>query len=75
MVSTKSKKKSMEIKARDPYKTFRVFALFIGILFLIVGMRSLSFGDSAGALLNGIAGLLFLVASYSFFRKKKVGIK
>ena len=70
MVSTKSKKNTQIIR-RDPYKTFRVLTLFIGILFFIVGMRFLSFGDSAGALLNGIAGLLFLVASYSFFRKKK----
>lgn len=70
MASLKSTKNT-QIMRRDPYKTFRVLTLFIGILFLIVGMGFLSFGDSAGALLNGIAGLLFLVASYSFFRKKK----
>lgn len=71
MVSTKNKKKNIEIKPRDPYKNFRILTFFIGILFFLVGMRSLSFGDSAGALLNGIAGLLFLMASYTFFRKKK----
>lgn len=70
MVSTKSKKNT-QIEPRDPYKTFRVLTLFTGVLFLLVGTRSLSFGDSAGALLNGIAGLFFLMASYIFFKKKK----
>lgn len=71
MVSTKNKKKNTQIMPRDPYKSFRLLTFFAGILFLIVGTRSLSFGDSAGALLNGLAGLLFLAASYIFFKKKK----
>ncbi|HNR44991.1 MAG TPA: hypothetical protein PLI06_00410 [Methanofastidiosum sp.] len=70
MVSIKSKK-NIQIKPRDPYKTFRILTFFIGVLFLLVGIRSLSFGDSAGALLNGIAGLFFFMASYVFFKKKK----
>ncbi len=70
MVSTKNKKNT-KIKARDPYKSFRLLTFFAGILFLIVGMRSLSFSDSTGALLNGLAGLLQLSASYIFFRKNK----
>lgn len=71
MVSTKNKKKNAEITSGDPYKTFRILTFFIGILFLLLGMRFLSSQDPAGALLNGIAGLLFLMASYVFFKKKK----
>lgn len=70
MVSIKSKK-NPQIKPRDPYKTFSVLTFFTGVLFLCVGTRSLLSGDSAGSLLNGIAGLLFLMASYIFFKKKK----
>ncbi len=71
MVSTKNKKKNAEITTSDHYKTFRILTFFIGILFLLLGMRFLSSHDPAGALLNGIAGLLFLMASYVFFKKKK----
>jgi len=71
MVSTKNKKKNTQVMHRDPYKSFRLLTFFAGILFLIVGMRSLSFRDSAGALLNGLAGLLFLASSYIFFKEKK----
>lgn len=71
MVSTKTKKKGKEIKPKTPYKNFTFFALFLGIMFLIVGMWFLGSGDSAGALLNGIAGLCFLMASYVFYKKAK----
>ncbi len=70
MVSPKNKKKNTETKTRDMHKTFRLLTFFAGILFLIVGMNSLARGDSPGALLNGFAGLLFLFASYTFFRNK-----
>ncbi|KYC44950.1 MAG: hypothetical protein APG12_01229 [Candidatus Methanofastidiosum methylothiophilum] len=70
MVSTKTKKKTIETKPRDPYKNFRVLTFFAGLLFFVVGMRSLTLGDSAGALLNGLAGVFFLMASYIFFKKK-----
>ena len=70
MVSTQNKRKSAETKTKDMYKTIRLLTFFVGILFLIVGLNSLARGDPPGALLNGFAGLLFFLASYTFFRNK-----
>lgn len=68
MVSVRINKK----KNNDIMTPFRVITFFAGLLFLILGVRFLAVGDAPGALLNGVAGMLFLLASYFSFRNKKL---
>jgi len=37
----------------------------------LIGAKALFSNDAPGAILNSMAGLLFLMASYTYFRKKK----
>ncbi|HOT84487.1 MAG TPA: hypothetical protein PLU96_02205 [Methanofastidiosum sp.] len=71
MVLTKDKKKSTNIAPKDQYKHIRLFTFLAGVLFLLIGVKALFSNDAPGAILNSMAGLLFLMASYTYFRKKK----
>lgn len=70
MVFTKDKKKNANNMSKDRYKHIGLFTFLVGIMFLLISLRALFRNNPAGAILNSVAGLLFLMASYTYFRKK-----
>ena len=51
-------------------KIVYVFFLTAGVLLLIVGFSFYQMGDTTGAIINFIAGILALIVSVGFYYKK-----
>jgi len=54
-------------------KIVYVFFLTAGVLLLIVGISFHIMGDTAGAIINFIAGILAFIVSVGFYYKKSKG--